>query len=291
MTDPRTAAGRPLAARALAEVSDGRPLGSLVWLTLEVPGWPGARPGQFALLQAEDSRCFLGRALSVASQEGEVVSFLIAPMGEGTHELCSLRKGERVWVVGPLGNGFDVEALTASNGRLLVVAGGVGVAPFPLLLTRLGERQNGGRSGARLEQIVLLLGFRDRAQAMGAEPVLETIAALERQGMSCRVEVVTEDGSVGRAERVSDTLQRELRRGDRLAVCGPCGHDRGGVGDLLVHPGRHRLVQSGSGNGVWRRLVSWVRGPGRGRGHGAGLSGGPGVRGRGPLWLGAPSPG
>lgn len=212
---------RPVAGRGLAEVTERRPLGSLVWLTLDVPGWPGARPGQFALLQAADSRCFLGRALSVASQEGEGVSFLIAPVGEGTHELCSLSKGERVWVVGPLGNGFDVEALTASKGRLLVVAGGVGVAPFPLLLSLLGGLQNGGCRGEPVEQIVLLLGFRDRAQAMGAEPVMEAIAALKGRGTSCRVEVATEDGSIGTAERVSDTLRRELRRGDRLVVCGP----------------------------------------------------------------------
>lgn len=220
MTDPGSA-GRPLAARTLSEVVGRRPLGSLVWLTLEVPGWPGARPGQFALLQPQDSCCFLGRALSVASQEREAVSFLIAPVGDGTHELCALRKGERVWVVGPLGNGFDVEALTASAGRLLVVAGGVGVAPFPLLLSQVGDRWAGESHGARLERIALLLGFRDRTQAQGAEPALEAAAALERQGMSCRVEVVTEDGSVGRAERVSDTLRRELQRGDRLVVCGP----------------------------------------------------------------------
>jgi dihydroorotate dehydrogenase electron transfer subunit len=32
---------------------------------------------------------------------------------------------------------------------------------------------------------------------------------------------VTEDGSIGRQEKVSDALQRELKSGDRLAVCGP----------------------------------------------------------------------
>jgi dihydroorotate dehydrogenase electron transfer subunit len=50
---------------------------------------------------------------------------------------------------------------------------------------------------------------------------METAAALERRGLVCRVELATEDGSLGRAERVSDTLRREIRSGDRLAVCGP----------------------------------------------------------------------
>jgi dihydroorotate dehydrogenase electron transfer subunit len=212
------AGGLP-AARSLARVAVNRTLGSLVWLTLEVPGWPGARPGQFTLLQAQDSRCFLGRALSVAQEEGEFVSFLIAPVGEGTRELCALREGERVWVLGPLGNGFDVRALTGGRKRLLVVAGGVGAAPFPLLLSRLGSVD--GREPAGAPEVLVLLGFRDAAQAAGAQPVMNAAAALQERGVMCRADVVTENGSLGRAEKVTDTLQRHLLPGDGLAVCGP----------------------------------------------------------------------
>ena len=39
--------------------------------------------------------------------------------------------------------------------------------------------------------------------------------------MRARREVATEDGSIGRPERVTETLWRQLRPGDRLAVCGP----------------------------------------------------------------------
>ncbi len=207
------------AGRLLARVVASRAVGSLTWLTLEVPGWLGARPGQFALLQAEDSCCFLGRALSVSFEEGESVSLLIAPVGAGTLELCGLRPGDAVWVLGPLGNGFDLEALTTSASRLVVVAGGVGAAPFPLLLARLGVED--GRPTAQAAEVLVLLGFRDAAQAAGARPVIDAAAALRERGVKCRTEVVTEDGSLGRAERVTETLQRELRPGDRVAVCGP----------------------------------------------------------------------
>jgi dihydroorotate dehydrogenase electron transfer subunit len=212
------AAGLP-AVRSLARVAANRTLGSLVWLTLEVLGWPGARPGQFALLQAQDSRCFLGRALSVAHEEGELVSFLIAPVGDGTRELCALREGERVWVLGPLGNGFDMHALTGGRKRSLVVAGGVGAAPFPLLLARVGFEEGG--EPAHAAEVLVLLGFRDAVQAAGAQPVVDAAAALQERGVMCRLDVVTEDGSLGRAEKVTKTLQRELRPGDGLAVCGP----------------------------------------------------------------------
>lgn len=212
------------ARRSPAAVIGNRALGSLVWLTLEVPEWPGAGPGQFALIQAEGSCCFLGRPLSVAQQGGGTVSFLIARVGAGTRELCGLGPGDHVWVLGPLGRGFDLAALAAGPGRTVIVGGGVGAAPFPLLLAGLGVR--GGdhapqTAGDAEGEVLVLLGFRDAAQAKGAEPVLAAVAALEGRGVHCRTEVVTEDGSLGRAEKVTDTLGRELRPRDRLAVCGP----------------------------------------------------------------------
>ncbi len=210
-------------------------LGRLVWLTLAVPGWPGADPGQFAMLRAEESRCFLARPLSIADEEQGQVSFLIAPVGQGTLELCRLRSGESVWVVGPLGRGFEAEAmlLLASEGsRLVLVGGGVGVAPFPLLLRRLAERAggkvgseagSGTRGGAALPvaEVLVLLGFRDAKQARGAEPIQRAVEALARAGVECRAEVTTEDGSVGQKGLVSQLLAQETRPGDCLAVCGP----------------------------------------------------------------------
>ena len=213
---PPPAAGavdeRAFAGRSLATVAGSENLGSLVWLTLTVPGWQGAHPGQFALLQAEDSCCFLGRPLSVAQQDGDTVSFLVAPIGQGTRELCGLNQGERVWVLGPLGNGFDLDALSRGTGRTVVVGGGVGAAPFPLLLSSLA---------APTREVLVLLGFRDAAQAAGAQPMVQAASALEERGIVCRTQIVTEDGLLGRAERVTDALQREIRSGDRLAVCGP----------------------------------------------------------------------
>ena len=98
--------------RKRARVVGRDTLGGMTRLTLSVPGWVEARPGQFALLQAEGSECFLARALSVCSQSEETVSFLVAPIGKGTRELCGLTGESAVWVLGPLGNGFDLESLT-----------------------------------------------------------------------------------------------------------------------------------------------------------------------------------
>ncbi len=99
--------------RVLGRVTKNDPRGNLFWLTVGVPDWIGARPGQFALLQAEPSCSFLSRALSVADEEKGGVSFLIDPVGEGTRELCSLGPGDPVWVLGPLGNGFELEEIVS----------------------------------------------------------------------------------------------------------------------------------------------------------------------------------
>jgi hypothetical protein len=184
------------AVRLLAKVAAIRALGGLGGLrwTFPVP----ARARASARFKPK-TPVFLGRARP-SPRGGCLVSFLIAPVGEGTRELCRLRPGEAVWLLGPLGNGFDLGALTAGAARLVIVAGGVGAAPFPLLLTRIGPE--GGRSPAPTAQVLVLLGFRDAAQAAGAQPVTDAAAALQERGVASRAEVVTEDGSRGRAEMV-----------------------------------------------------------------------------------------
>ena len=209
------------ARRLLGQVVAAERLGSLVRLSLDVPGWSGAEPGQFALLQAEPSRCFLSRAVSVCDQMGEKVHFLIAPVGDGTRELGALDPGDAVRVTGPLGRGFDVDALAAGQGRTVLVAGGVGAAPFPLLLTRLAERHSAAGDTDPGPEVLVLLGFRDHDQSRGAKPLEEAALRAKAAGLRCTLEIATEDGSRGAVGKVTDLVERHLRPGDRLAVCGP----------------------------------------------------------------------
>jgi NAD(P)H-flavin reductase len=61
------------------------------------------------------------------------LTFLIDAVGPGTRALCALRPGDAIDVLGPLGNGFDLNVE-----RPLLVAGGVGIAPMPYLAAALG---------------------------------------------------------------------------------------------------------------------------------------------------------
>jgi dihydroorotate dehydrogenase electron transfer subunit len=208
----------------------------MVELTILVPGWRAARSGEFAMVRLADSRRFLPRAFSVYSERpaeageyGTRVAFLISPIGPGTTELVAASEGSEVWVVGPLGRPFDIDALSQSETgagerpgpagpRLLVVAGGVGAAPFLLLLERLADRMRA--SAGRPAEVLVLLGFRDSPQAAVLDAFEPALAALDTLGMRARLETICEDGSLGREGLVTDLLSEELGDGDALFCCG-----------------------------------------------------------------------
>jgi dihydroorotate dehydrogenase electron transfer subunit len=88
--------------------------------------------GQFFMLEAPGR--LLPRPMSLCLAPPGELAFLIDPIGPGTRALAALEEGDRLAVLGPLGNGFrlDVE-------RPLLVGGGIGIAPLPYLSEALGE--------------------------------------------------------------------------------------------------------------------------------------------------------
>ena len=118
-------------------------------------------PGQFFMLHPPGH--VLPRPMSLCLAEAGELCFLIDPIGAGTRALCGLSVGDRLHVLGPLGNGFD---LTVP--RPLIVGGGIGVAPFPYV-------------AQTLPAVRAILGFRSAHHAEaaalvpGAEVVLDPI--------------------------------------------------------------------------------------------------------------------
>ena len=110
-------------------------------------------PGQFFMLEAPGR--LLPRPMSLCLATESELAFLIDPIGPATRALCSLEPGDRLAVLGPLGNGFrlDVE-------RPLLVGGGIGIALFPYLSERLGNPPAvlGFRSSWHAEAAALLPG-------------------------------------------------------------------------------------------------------------------------------------
>lgn len=215
--------------RTRARVQEVEGDSRLVVLWLAVPGWAGARPGQFAMLQPVASRCFLPRAFSVFRETAEgstpMVGFLVAPVGTGTEELAGMSVGEEVWVLGPLGRPFP----QVPRGRLVVMGGGTGVAPFGLLLEELAGRREaaGAQAGEPSPSGVLMLqGFRDEDQAESAGWMEPLIDAAGRSGVDVESMIMTEDGSRGEKGLITDALGGKLEPEDTVFACGPhamCG--------------------------------------------------------------------
>jgi dihydroorotate dehydrogenase electron transfer subunit len=167
-------------------------------------------PGQFVMLEvAGRLRPYLRRAYSVADADpnaGEV-EFLVKTIGPGTAALEDLAEGTTASLLGPLGNGFSLAGLD-SRARVAIVAGGIGAAPFPLLLRAIREAglsadlYLGGRNAAELD-------FRERFELLVPG---ETVLA-------------TDDGSLGEKGFVTDAFARRASaapsRYARLYACGP----------------------------------------------------------------------
>ena len=184
-------------------IENQRVRGAYRVLLLELPKIAGeAQPGQFVHVKVpglEASR--LRRPFSIAGAEYGVLRLLYKDVGAGSHALSLVGAGAVVDVLGPIGRGFPIEC----EGTPLLVGGGYGVAPLGFLATRMGNRKG-----------VLFVGGR------AADDILET-EVFERLGW--RVEVATEDGSLGMTGWVTNPLDRELStNGSRtLYACGPDG--------------------------------------------------------------------
>jgi dihydroorotate dehydrogenase electron transfer subunit len=197
--------------RVDAEVLENRGEGGANFrLVLRVPGWPGAEPGQFAMLSAGARTGvhrfdpLLPRPMAVyrtrSGADGPEVEVLYKVTGRGTGLLAETLPGQRVRVVGPLGRPFPEPRPGAAA---LLVGGGTGIASLFALAERARERS----------RVVVLLGARTEAELMG----LEDFASL---GVELRV--ATEDGSRGRAGRVTALLEEALSDGDATVfACGP----------------------------------------------------------------------
>src|SRR3989338_2115499 len=105
------------------------------------------RPGQFVMLKASAGHDPLLRrpfgiynvigAKSGLALKGRGIEVLYSVVGRGTGILSMRKPGECVDVLGPLGNGFP--PISKKSGRIIFVAGGMGIAPLNLLAKTLNK--------------------------------------------------------------------------------------------------------------------------------------------------------
>ncbi len=169
-------------------------------LTVKLPQISSlAKPGQFCEVKVNDGLTpLLRRPFSIHKVVEKNVSFLVEIKGVGTKALAQRKIGEFINILGPLGNGFNLEG---NYSKAVIVAGGIGVAPFPFLVEKLNvEKEIISFVGARNKNLIVAEG-------------LENVA------------IATDDGSMGFKGNVVQLVEKKLKdsKAEELKIfaCGP----------------------------------------------------------------------
>lgn len=152
-----------------------------------------SKPGQFVEIGFEGT--ILPKPISIhKTHKFGVVELLYQVIGKGTTILSRMEDGEPITVLGPLGNGFNLEA----NTPYYLVGGGTGIAPMLDIHDKLGSREHKIFLGARTKT---LLPDPDRFPK-------ETSYA-------------TDDGTFGFKGTIVDLMSQSLLPQGTILACGP----------------------------------------------------------------------
>ena len=184
--------------QGLFTVTENACLAKDIW-RMRLRGYTSAvtAPGQFVNLKLEGF--FLRRPISVCDVEGNVLTLIYKPLGQGTRLMTSFLPGKELDVLSGLGNGFDP---ALSGEKPLLVGGGVGIPPLYLLCRRLAQRG---------VQPAVILGFNTRE---------EVFLEAEFRALGASVTALTADGSYGKKGLVTDGI-RASSGYTYLYTCGP----------------------------------------------------------------------
>jgi dihydroorotate dehydrogenase electron transfer subunit len=172
------------------------------------------QPGQFITVRCGDFT--LRRPFSVHQSspltgedlgEGEI-ALLFKVAGKGTLWLSRRQKGDRIDILSPLGKGFTIEP---KSKHLLLVAGGIGIAPLVLLMQHASSQH----------QITLIHGANTAAQLYPFSSAGKKRSKLLPLPKGVQFIPVTEDGSMGQKGRATDILPDFLDWADQVYACGP----------------------------------------------------------------------
>lgn len=196
-----------------AEVLSQRALGGQIYdLVLQAPEVAAnAAAGQFVSVYCGDAGKLLPRPISLCGIDrgaGTIrLVYRVTGPGTGTDEFSGLAVGDRVRILGPLGNGFTV----VPQRKALLVGGGIGVPPMLQLAKDIRAGVAQGLAGAAdIPDLYMVMGYRS-AQTFLLEEFRECGACA----------VATEDGSVGTKGNVLDAIREEGLAAEVIYACGP----------------------------------------------------------------------
>jgi NAD(P)H-flavin reductase len=212
MPAPRAPAQRrvdPLVPRAAEVIAVTRENADTATLVVRCDPPIAGEPGQFTML----SLPAVGEVpISVSGTWGESLEQTIRDVGAVSGALAALRPGHEVGVRGPYGNGWPLDA--ARGGSVVLVAGGIGIAPLRGAIRRMLEDPAG------YPDVRVVYGARTPGDILFAHEMLGWVS---RPG--CRVDVTVDRADLSWRGNVG--VVTRLLRGPRASpsatylMCGP----------------------------------------------------------------------
>jgi len=217
---------------------------NLMWI--ETPGIAiSAQPGQFITVYCEElilRRPFSIHQVAVASEAKQSqFAILFSVIGKGTLWLSQRQPGDKIDVLGPLGKGFSIES---SSRNLLLVAGGIGIAPLVFLAQRAASQHS----------ITLIHGASTAAQLYPfSSPLTLNPSPSKGEGekrsnlpplpSGVQLIPITEDGTMGKRGMAIDLVPDFLSWADQVYACGPLGMYKAMTG-LTCHSERAERLKN-----------------------------------------------
>jgi len=186
------------------------PMVHLIWL--ESPQIASeVKPGQFIMVHCGEE-CLLRRPLSIHQViDGTKIAFLFTVVGKGTYWLSQCQAGDSIDLLGPLGNSFYIHP---ASYNLLLVAGGIGIAPLRFLADEAVKQK---------KKVTLLMGA---SSAVYLLPIEASPRGLLTDGVlpfNINIMKTTDDGSDGFKGLATDFIVDHVDHADQIFACGPVG--------------------------------------------------------------------
>jgi dihydroorotate dehydrogenase (NAD+) catalytic subunit len=177
--------------------------GEIRTLFFDAGGFKRPEPGQFFMLWVPGSD---QKPFSVSFFDGKEVGFSLMKRGKFSEDLFDLSEGEPVGLLGPLGNGFELERYKS----YLLAGGGIGTAPLIYAAARLVEAG---------KKVHVIAGGKNRSYIEWIPPLVDRL----KIGSEIELLYCTEDCSFGESGVVTEHFQKMIEKTcpEHALVCGP----------------------------------------------------------------------
>ena len=163
------------------------------------------KAGQFVQVRVDDAQhTYLRRPISIhdVDYQNRTITLLVQRVGEGTNKMSDIEVGDTLNIIYPLGNGFTIPVGSRQAMSVLMVGGGIGIAPLYYLGKMLKEK------GIEPQ---FLLGGRSKSDLIMLED-------FEKVG---KVYITTNDGTLGEQGFVTQHSIWKEKKFDMIYTCGP----------------------------------------------------------------------